>query len=154
MLVIPAKAAAGDSTRISVASNGMQGNASFPAGKISSPAVCPLSIGFGETIQCSISASGEKDSYTFSASANDKVLVRMVKTNSADTLFPGVRIYNRGGINLCEAGEYDTANIDSCTLTSTGTYSILAFDQDVIYTGNYSLSLSKTSRIYLPLVIL
>jgi hypothetical protein len=36
---------------------------------------CPGGISFGETIQCSINSSGETDSYTFSASAGDKVLL-------------------------------------------------------------------------------
>ena len=41
---------------------------------------CPPSISFGETTQCSINSVSETDTYTFTASAGDKVLVRMNKS--------------------------------------------------------------------------
>jgi hypothetical protein len=88
------------------------------------PAVCPPSISFGETIQCSIVSAGETDAYTFTASAGDKVLIRMSK--SSGTLQPGIKIYS-GAIELCQASGSATAEIASCTLPSTGTYTILAY---------------------------
>ena len=68
----------------------------------------------------------EMDTYTFTASAGDKVLVRMSK--SSGDLWPEIRVYSPDGTKLCEAYSSATAEIASCTLTSTGTYTILAYD--------------------------
>jgi hypothetical protein len=63
-------------------------------------AVCPPSIGFGETILCSIVSAAETDTYTFTASAGDKALVRMSK--SLGDLWPRIRVYGPGGTKLCD----------------------------------------------------
>ncbi|MEW5870510.1 MAG: PPC domain-containing protein [Chloroflexota bacterium] len=110
-----------------------------------SPAVCPASIGFGETIQCSILSAGEIDIYTFTANAGDKVLVRMSKP-SGGALVLGTRIYSSGGTKLCEAYNSVPAEIASCTLPSAGTYSIQAMDMLGTHTGNYYLYLQRLNN--------
>ncbi len=116
-----------------------------PAALPQEVATCPSGIGFGETIQCSILAAGEVDTYTFSASAGDKVLVRM--SRSAGNLWPGVQIYAPGGLKICEHGSSVTAEIATCSLTSDGTYSIRAFDDwDGTYTGEYYLYLQRLNN--------
>jgi hypothetical protein len=119
---------------------------------LADPPVCPASIGFGETIQCSITSAGENDSYTFSASAGDKVVVRMSK--SSGTLWPGIRIYGTDGTKVCEAISSITAEIASCTLPGTGTYTILAYDSySGTYTGDYRLFFNHLTLLYLPLLL-
>jgi hypothetical protein len=102
---------------------------------------CPPTINFGQTIQCSVSAAGEADTYTFSASASDKVLVRASRTSGS--LWPGVRLYGPDGAKLTEAGSTSTAEIPSVTLPTTGMYTILVYDSfNGTFTGNYNLSLT------------
>ena len=74
-------------------------------------------IDFGQTLSGSIITPAEMDTYTFSASAGDRVLVRMSKASG--DLWPGVRIYSPDGTKLCEAYSSATAEIASCALTST-----------------------------------
>ncbi len=101
---------------------------------------CPSTINFGQTIQCSVSAPGEADTYTFSASANDRVLVRASRTSGS--LWPGIRLYGPDGAKLTEAGDTPTAEIPSFTLPTTGSYTILVYDSfNGTLTGNYNLSL-------------
>src|SRR5512135_2052528 len=109
-------------------------------------AVCPPSMIFGETIQCSIVSAGETNAYTFAASAGDKVLVRISK--STGDFWPGIRVYSPDGTKLCETNAPTTAEIASCPLPSTGTYSILAFDSfNGTLTGDYYLYLQRLNNL-------
>jgi hypothetical protein len=116
-----------------------------PTDTLTSPAVCPPSIGFGETIQCSIVSPSETDTYTFTASAGDKVLVRMSK--SSGDLWAGIKVYSPDGTKLCEVFYPSTAEIASCNIPSTGTYSILAYDGfNGTFTGDYYLYLQRLNN--------
>jgi hypothetical protein len=107
-------------------------------------AICPPSISFGETIQCSIVSVGETDTYTFTASAGDKVLVRASK--SSGTIWPGIRVF-LGATELCQAGSSITAEIASCPLPSAGTYTILVLDSySGTFTGDYYLYLQRLNN--------
>jgi hypothetical protein len=111
-------------------------------------AECPASISFGETIHCAITAAGEIDAYTFTASAGDKVLVRMSKTASG-SLWPGVTVNAPGGAKLCEQASINstTAEIPSCTLTGSGIFTILAHDGNSgLPTGEYHLYLQRLNN--------
>jgi formylglycine-generating enzyme required for sulfatase activity len=108
-----------------------------------------VSIAYGQTRSGSISTPAEMDTYTFAASAGDKVLVRMSK--SSGTLYPGIRVYDPDGAKLCEVDGSYTAEIASCTLSTTGTYSILAFDGfghvgGGTSTGDYFLYLQRLNN--------
>jgi len=110
-----------------------------------SVSVCPVSIGFGETIQCSISAAGEIDTYTFTASPGDSVLIRM--TAISGSLWPGIQVYDPDGALLCEGSFLLTAQIDGCMLAVGGTYSIKVFDHfSGTYTGDYYLYLQRMNN--------
>jgi hypothetical protein len=111
---------------------------------VSAPPVCPPSIGFGETIQCLISVAGEKDTYTFSAVAGDKVLVRMNRANGSFS--PEVLIKDPIGNILCDNFGALTAEIATCTLPGTATYSIQAFDHLNTGTGGYYLYLQRLNN--------
>ena len=102
---------------------------------------CPSSIYFGETIECSITIEEEIDSYTFAANAGDKVLVRMSRASGTLTLH--VRVKAPDGTDLCEAYNSLPAEIESCTLPSTGIYTILAGNLVGGNTGDYYLYLQR-----------
>ncbi len=116
---------------------------------------CPALINFGETIHCSITAADETDAYTFTANSGDRVLVRMSKTVSG-SLWPGVTVYVPGGAILCEKHSTDstTAEIDGCSISSTGTHTILAGDGlSGETTGEYHLYLQRLNNPGSPVSI-
>ncbi len=118
-------------------------------------AECPASISFGETIHCSITTEGEIDAYTFTASAGDRVLVRLSKTELGN-LWPGVIVNGTGGAELCEQNSLDstTAEIAGCSLPDTGTYTILAHDGLYgSFTGEYHLYLQRLNNPGSPVFI-
>ena len=88
----------------------------------------------------------EMDTYTFTASAGDKVLVRI--SESSGNLWPGIRVYSPDGTKLCEASGfgYGTAEIATCSLPSTGTYSILVDGYNGTNTGDYYLYLQRLNN--------
>lgn len=117
------------------------------------PAVCPPSIGFGETIQCSISALGETDVYSFTASAGDRVYVRM--TTSSGTVWPYVQIFKPDNTSVCGAvnvTNHQTVST-SCTLPVDGTYTVRSSDYNGVGTGDYYLYLQRTNNPGVPVSI-
>ncbi len=106
---------------------------------------CPTTIGFGKTIQCSISKAGEVDKYTITVNAGDKVLVRMAKTSG--TFWPKVSVYNSSGSKICEKTASSLAEISTCTLAVAGKYTIRAADgYNGKYTGKYYLFLQRLNN--------
>jgi hypothetical protein len=81
---------------------------------------------FGQTLPGSIPTPTEMDTYTFSATSGDKLLVRM--SRSSGSIWSGIRVYAPDGSMLCEDDVLYTAEISSCALPTTGLYSVLAFD--------------------------
>jgi hypothetical protein len=104
-------------------------------------------ITFGQTLAASLSTPAEMDTYTFAATAGDKVLVRAAESSSF--IWPGVRVYAPDGAKLCEKDSEDSesAEVDECSLPSTGTYTILAYDSEGgTYTGGYYLYLQRLNN--------
>jgi hypothetical protein len=116
-----------------------------------------VSIAFGQTLSGALLFAGEIDAYTFTANAGDIVLVRM--TRSPGTIWPEIKVYGPDGTELCATWGYSTAEISSCNLPSTGTYTVLADDDFQEYTGDYSLYLQRLNNpgssfsIHLPLIL-
>jgi hypothetical protein len=110
------------------------------------PAVCPPSIGFGETIQCSISALEEVDIYSFTANAGDRIYVRM--TTSSGSVKPYVQIFKPDGNSLCGAVNVTNNSTvsTSCTLTVDGTYTVRSSDYNKAGTGDYYLYIQRTNN--------
>lgn len=134
-------------------SGGSPAAASSPAQHAGAPtaaaaaqiAVCPASIGFGETIQCAIDAPGEVDTYTFTTGPGDRVLVKMSK--SSGELMPRIEVYEPGGDKVCDAGTVLSTEIATCTLDAGGTYTIRAFGEyDATKTGGYNLYLQRLNN--------
>jgi hypothetical protein len=107
-------------------------------------AICPPSLAFGETIQCSIATPGESDSYTFTADAGDTLLVRM--SRASGNVWPGIRVF-LGTTLLCEATGLTTTEIPDCSLPGAGTYTIRAYDAfNNTFTGDYYLYLQRLNH--------
>ncbi len=99
-------------------------------------------INLGETLTGAIDTPAEMDTYIFSVSGSTSVLVRMTKSSSSDSIWPGIRVYSPLGVIRCEDYSSSTVEITSCSLPSAGTYTILAFDGlDGTHTGNYTIHL-------------
>jgi PKD repeat protein len=100
-------------------------------------------LAFGQTLQATIGAVGEKDAYTFSAGVGDRVLVSMAVASGAMT--PEIRLYNPAGQLTCSAYSYagSAAGFEDCSLTVAGTYTLLANDYGLTDTGSYSLRLGR-----------
>ena len=108
-------------------------------------AFCPPTISFGETIQCSIAVGGERDTYTFTATANDKILARMIRTTG--TFAPEIKVFNVHGVEVC--GNYNSpiAGFSGCQLADSGTYTLMAFESfNRTNTGTYSLYLQRLNN--------
>jgi hypothetical protein len=85
-------------------------------------------INCGQTLAGTISAPAEKDSYTFSGTANDGITIRTRKTSG--TLTPYLELYGPGGgLITGAAGKIDRI------LTESGTYRIDVRDQNNTNTG-------------------
>jgi len=109
--------------------------------------ICPSSLTFGETALCSISASGEEDSYSFTGSAGDKVLLSMA-VSAGFALDPQIRLLGPGGTEVCSSfnASGGFAEIKECTLPSAGAHTILANDYGETETGDYGLFLQQLNQ--------
>ena len=87
-------------------------------------------INCGQVLSGSISTAGKLDVYTFTASANDVVTIRALKTSG--TLYPNLELFNAAGSRI--AGP--STQIDT-TLSAAGAYTILVRDYNTTATGNY-----------------
>ena len=96
-------------------------------------------ISYGQSVSGTLLA-GDLNSHVFSANGGDKVAIRMTATSG--NLWPGISLYTPAGVELCNDTSSTSAEIASCTIPSSGTYTILAYDSfNGILTGSYSLFL-------------
>ncbi len=75
-----------------------------------SAASAQTAISFGQTLIGSIAASGDVDTYTFSAAANDRVLVTMAV--SSGSLDPDIELYDPTGVLVCSAEYWNGGSVD------------------------------------------
>ncbi len=86
----------------------------------------------------------EVDRYVFSGDADDRVLVRMVRTSG--DLSPQFRVYHPDGTSLCSSLVTNSALVErDCALDVSGTYSILVSDYGGIQKGAYALSIQRSN---------
>jgi len=113
----------------------------------------PANLPFGGTPTAgSISSAAQSNTYTFSANANDVVDFTIVTTTG--TLSPKIRLYNpAGGLvstaddtfeGSCTGGL--TVEMNTVTLTSAGTYTVLLGDCGDTNTGNYLIYAQRTNN--------
>ena len=119
-------------------SNAYSGNFSLVWQKVNDP--CNATpINCGQVLSGSISTAGKMDVYTFTASANDVVTIRLRKTSG--TFAPNMELYNPAGTRI--AGPTTTITM---TLTAAGTHKILVKDYNTIATGNYLIYLQTVKN--------
>ncbi len=100
-------------------------------------------LAFGQTLQATVDAVGEKDAYTFSASASDRVMIGMAVASGG--LDPEIVLYNPSGQAICSAyyPVGGATEINDCILPVSGIYTLLADDYGNSETGSYSIRLSR-----------
>ena len=101
----------------------------------------PVSMNFGDTLAGTILTPAQNDTYTFSGTANDRVLVRLTAASYAQIL-----IYNPDGTILCSSDGNTSRQDVTCTLPATGTYTILAGAGDGLGTGAYHIFLQRLNN--------
>jgi len=95
----------------------------------------------GKLIIGTINSVLEVDRYVFSGDADDRVLVRLVRTSG--DLSPQFRVYHPDGTSLCSSLVTNSALVErECGLAVSGTYSILVSDQVGTQTGDYTLTIN------------
>jgi hypothetical protein len=83
---------------------------------------------------------GDFDLYKFNATIGDKVTIQM-SDGPGSALTPLIRLFSPDGTKLSQASDFP-ALIESYTLPTTGTYTILCSDDDGQSTGGYALSIA------------
>jgi len=94
-----------------------------------------------------LGAIGEQNFYTFSASANDKVTIRLISTSNLD---PYLELYHPNGTKItqyaiCPPTTGNYAKIDT-TLPVTGTYTLIVSDCGQDESGGYRLYWQKLNN--------
>jgi RHS repeat-associated protein len=101
-------------------------------------------IEYGDSVESSIDVLGEEDSYNFTGTVGDRVVVRM----NEDDLFlnPTLELYAPDGSLVTEDTDDTTAVLDSILLDQAGIYTLLASDDGGNNTGAYSLSIQSSNN--------
>jgi YD repeat-containing protein len=97
-------------------------------------------INCGQVVSSSIDAPREMDVYTFTASANDGVTIRVRKTSGS--ISPRIELYGPTGGSVVGP----TANQIDYKPTAAGTYKIIVRDSSYVNTGNYLLYLERMNN--------
>jgi hypothetical protein len=104
---------------------------------------------FGDTFPDSIDFGAEMGAYTFSASSEDKVVVKMSLTSSGFSLqfSPRLQIFRPDGSRACLAQSNGYADFMEvlCALDSAGTYTVITDDRFGRGRSSYGLHLQRTS---------
>ena len=104
-----------------------------------------IAINYGETLTGSISTFGDVDTYSFSGSEGDKVILRLTESSNSPSflLEPFAEIYGPAGDLLLSDSDNGQSHIE-ITLPADGSYTILASDS---YpgddTGSYGLFIQR-----------
>ncbi|MEW6419855.1 MAG: pre-peptidase C-terminal domain-containing protein [Nitrospirota bacterium] len=99
-------------------------------------------INCGQTISSSLSAVGEQDFYSFTASAGDVITIRIVRTSGG--MNPYVELYDSAGTRIAYANAYSSSyiNLDK-SLSADGVYTVIVSDYDNDAVGNYKIFWQK-----------
>ena len=103
---------------------------------------------FGQTQAGTISSAAQSNTYTFNANANDVVDFTMVTTSGS--LSPKTRLYNPAGALVASATpgycQGSTVEMNTVTLTVSGTYTLLVGDCSDRNAGNYAIYMQRTNN--------
>ncbi|MEA2640924.1 MAG: hypothetical protein QOF51_2318, partial [Chloroflexota bacterium] len=107
-----------------------------------SPPWCPGSLGFGETMACSIDNPGQIVPVAFAASANDRVLIRSTETSGP--LVTTISVLDARAQPVCSAV---TSGELECQLgAASGLYSLALADSTQQRTGDFYLYLQRLNN--------
>jgi hypothetical protein len=95
----------------------------------------------GQTIKGSITAAAQTDSYTFSASVGDAVIVSAYGISG--TLFTVAEVYNPSGTLISTSAINGRTNV--IAIATSGTHTILLHDSANFRTGDYGINLQFTN---------
>ena len=104
-----------------------------------------IPIGFGEVISDSIDFPGDADNYTFSANADDTILVRMSRA-SGTALDPDIRLYDPNGNELIRNWHTSTTAEFLYTLSQSGIHKIMACDYQGNENGAYCIYVQRVNN--------
>ena len=108
----------------------------------------PVPLSFGATKTGSITSAAQSNSYTFSATQNDVLDFTMVVTSGS--LSPKIRIYEPNGTQLTSASNSfcsgSTLELNTVTIPSSGTYTVIFGDCSDTNTGNYVIYTQRTNN--------
>lgn len=108
----------------------------------------PAPINFGATETGSIGSAAQSNTYTFTANTNDVLDFTMVTTSGG--ISPDIRIYDPNGTLLASASNSfcsgGTLELNTVTIPSTGTYTVLFGDCAETNTGNYVIYAQRTNN--------
>lgn len=90
-------------------------------------ATCPANLVIGEVFDCSISAGGEVDSYSFSAKQNDRWYFNIHRT--AGALQPYIEVVDQYNNRICYDYTYGSDTNITCNITTNGTFSFRVNDR-------------------------
>ncbi|MCH9650164.1 MAG: hypothetical protein K0U98_18145 [Deltaproteobacteria bacterium] len=97
---------------------------------------------FGVTQETAVSQLGEIDTFVFSATSGDRILLRMVDTE--EDISPQARLFRPNGTLLCEDENSSVADV-LCTVDQGGMHTLLASDNNGRETGAYGLYIQRTN---------
>jgi hypothetical protein len=97
-------------------------------------------IAFGETIQGSIIFAGEKDYYTFDATAGDRIRIRLTESGP---ITPFLELFDSDGKKLADNYTFSSEALLERILDQGGTYFFSVSDQERKGTANYGVFLQR-----------
>jgi trimeric autotransporter adhesin len=87
---------------------------------------------------------GDSDTWTFSASSGDTIVVKVGEITQTNTFNPRIRLLNPGAVQMASASAAVAAEI-AVTATNTGTFTVIVDDAvGTSATGTYRLTLAKS----------
>ena len=100
----------------------------------------------GATHCATIATAGEVDTWTFTATAGDRIAVQIGQISDLNDFRPWIRLLSPTGASLGDTSGTDAAVIDGVAAPATGTYQVLvaSFDSGFDGTGAYRLTMAHT----------
>ena len=110
-------------------------------------AACPNVIPFGELLECTLSVVGEQDTFTFTGNANDKLYFRVYRISG--NLSARLVVRNPANTSVCQVDAFQANPFVelSCTLTSSGNYSVTIDDENSTSTGSYQVYSQRLNNV-------
>jgi len=86
---------------------------------------------------------GDSDSWTFSASIGDTIVIRVGEISQTNNFTPRIRLQNPSAVLMASAQNTVAAEI-AVTATNTGTFTVIVDDAGSVATGTYRLTLARS----------